>query len=67
MSRASGLQGEALRERLASSYLSSLLKDKRKVTNTVGGKRVFDGIKIANAIDDLGDKRLFFLAKIQKH
>ena len=66
MSRASGLQGEALRERLASSYLSSLLKDKRKVTNTVGGKRVFDGIKIANAIDDLGDKKAILFGKDTK-
>jgi hypothetical protein len=66
MSRASGLQGEDLRERLASSYLSSLLKNKRKVTNTIGGKRVFDGIKIANAIDDLGDKKSILFGKDTK-
>jgi hypothetical protein len=31
--------------------------------NTIEGKRVFDGIKIANAIDDLGDKKAVLFGK----
>ena len=57
-----GLQGERLRQRLASAWVSNLLKDK-KVMNTIEGKRVFDGIKIANAIDDLGDKKAVLFGK----
>ena len=57
-----GFQGEQLRQRLASAWIKELL-DSKKSRSTVKGKRVYDGIKIANAIDDLGETKAVLFGK----